>query len=166
MNMIQIRLAEDKDIPALCKLLNDIILVGGTTANQTPFSEDEFGKHFLYRPSLICCHTALDKQEIPAGFQMLNRHADLPNDWADIATFARLEPKLKGVGTALFNPTKQLAKQSGFTTLNATIRADNTGGLAYYEKLGFETYSVDKAIPLDDGTKIDRISKLLLIKQS
>jgi hypothetical protein len=43
--------------------------------------------------------------------------------------------------------------------INATIRADNTGGLAYYAKMGFETYGITKDVPLLDGTPVDRINK-------
>ena len=39
------------------------------------------------------------------------------------------------------------------------IRDSNESGLAYYSKIGFIDYSVNKAVPLNDGTPVDRISK-------
>ncbi len=148
-----------KDVPAMCNLLNEIIEIGGTTAFETPFSEDKFAKSYLTGDDHLCCYVALDTAGQVAGYQTLLSWDALPDGWADIATFARARPKLPGVGTALFASTHAFAQNSGLVALNATIRADNTGGLAYYGKMGFETYHVEKARPLKDGTPVDRISK-------
>ena len=43
--------------------------------------------------------------------------------------------------------------------MNAEIRADNEGGLAFYGKMGFQDQDVDRAVPLGDGTPVDRINK-------
>ena len=93
------------------------------------------------------------------GFQFLGVNARLADGWSDIATFARVSNKVRGVGTALFAVTLRSAQQANFLAINARIRADNTGGLAYYDKMGFRTYAIDRAVPLSDGTPIDRISK-------
>ncbi|WP_420810234.1 GNAT family N-acetyltransferase [Ensifer aridi] len=71
--------------------------------------------------------------------------------------------KVPGAGTALFAATKAYARDAGFLAINATIRADNIGGLAYYSKMGFVDYKVDKAVPLKDGRPVDRISKRYLL---
>lgn len=39
----------------------------------------------------------------------------------------------------------------GFTVINATIRADNVPGLAYYTKMGFREYKVDADVHLARG---------------
>jgi len=93
------------------------------------------------------------------GFQCLSFLSKLPHDWLDIATFSRAHPKTPGVGTALFASTLKYAKQNSVSCINATIRADNVPGLAYYSKMGFKDYSVKEGVPLLDGTKVDRISK-------
>ena len=64
-----------------------------------------------------------------------------------------------GVGSALFRATRERALALGLTAINATIRADNAGGLAFYSRQGFRDHSVAKAVPLSDGTPVDRISK-------
>ncbi|MEM9148767.1 MAG: GNAT family N-acetyltransferase, partial [Pseudomonadota bacterium] len=51
------------------------------------------------------------------------------------------------------------AKNAGLIALNATIRADNRVGLAYYSRMGFQDYAVRPAVPLADGSPVDRISK-------
>lgn len=150
-----------EDISELCVLINEIIAIGGTTSNVNPLSDAELASKYINETNNICCFVALDEQGALAGFQSLEYRDDLPKDWADIATFARVEPKLRGVGSALFSSSLEFAKENGFVALNANIRADNTGGLAFYEKMGFETYKMNKDVPLATGEKVDRISKRL-----
>ena len=163
-NAIDVRPTEARDVPALTALINQIIAIGGTTAYQESFSETDLAAHLLDDTRLICCHTAIDPADgAPAGYQVLKTHPDLPPHWADIATFARVEPKLPGVGTALFAATRAFARNSGLVAINATIRADNAGGLVYYRKMGFEDYAVEKDVPLGDGTPVDRISRRFML---
>jgi hypothetical protein len=156
---IATRIATSRDTSELCALLNEIIDIGGTTALQSRLTQDEFRDYFLQGGSHISCYLAVDALGLIAGFQSLERHSKLPDNWADIATFARVKRKTAGVGTALFARSSLFARQSGIFAINATIRADNTGGLIYYEKMGFQTYAVNNNIPLDDGTPVDRVSK-------
>jgi GNAT superfamily N-acetyltransferase len=124
-------------------------------------------EYFLAGPNLVNCFVAEDeKTRILRGFQALERSSELPEDWADIATFARAEPKIPGVGAALFAATRLRSRDLGLRAINATIRADNTGGLIFYEKMGFEDYKTTKAVPLKDGTPIDRISKRYWVNRS
>lgn len=161
---IHIRPTEPADVPHLTALINRIIAIGGTTAYEDAFSEAELAAKLLKDDRLVCCHTAFDPTDgAPAGYQVLKTHPELAAGWGDIATFARAEPKLPGVGTALFAATSAFARQRGIVTINATIRADNKGGLAYYSKMGFEDYAVTEAVPLNDGTPVDRISKRLTL---
>lgn len=161
---IIVRPARQSDLEALCTLLNQIIEIGGTTAIEEPLSESDFDAYFLTGADHIACLVAENGAGAVLGFQALERHRALPADWADIATFARLKPKTPGVGSALFKETLALAKRQGLVAINATIRADNAGGLAYYAKMGFEDYAVAQAVPLRDGRPVDRISKKYVIR--
>ncbi|MFZ2110099.1 MAG: hypothetical protein WAV18_32795 [Roseiarcus sp.] len=77
------------------------------TAFDTPLTVAEFEEYFLTSPNFVTCHLAGDSNSgLFFGFQALERHAELPDDWADIATFARPKPKVPGVGAALFAVTK------------------------------------------------------------
>lgn len=155
---IVIRNSETADAGLLCVLLNEIILSGGTTALEEPLSETRFAHYFLAGEDHICCLTA-EVEDVVWGFQVLVKHVDLPDDWADIATFVRQHPKVPGVGTALFSSTRELAAATGLAHINATIRADNAGGLAYYSKMGFQDYARNRDVPMASGEKVDRISK-------
>jgi L-amino acid N-acyltransferase YncA len=157
--MIHVRPATPGDIAALCDLLNVIIRIGGTTAIEQPLTEVQFDEYFVGGAACLCCLVAEDPDRGVVGFQVLGRHADLPGDWADIGTFAKAVPKMPGVGTALFAATRTRAAELGVVALNATIRADNVGGLAYYEKMGFRTYRTLEGVKLRDGRPVDRILK-------
>jgi len=100
------------------------------------------------------------------GFQSLSSYGDPPRGYADIATFARLTPKFPGVGRALFPATRAAAEELGLEFINATIRADNVSGLAYYAKMGFEPYDRLVQVPLLDGTPVDRIKRRFKVSVS
>ena len=156
---ITVRNAEISDVPQMCAILNEIIEIGGTTAHQVPFDEEKFAGKFLLQDSKVSCLVAVNDANDCVGFQTVDIWDELPIGWGDISTFARVSGKIRGVGTALFAETSRIAEQKGLTAINAVIRADNTGGLAFYGKMGFETYKTIEAAPLLDGTPVDRIFK-------
>ena len=160
---ISLRKARESDSNELCSILNEIIDIGGTTGFESRLSTAEFLSHFLSEPSCICCFLA-EENGLILGFQSLSIHPDLPDGWADIATFARVKPKTKGVGTSLFEATLIHVHQQDVDVINATIRSDNMAGMNYYSKIGFEKYSVAEKIPLQDGTPVDRISKKYIVR--
>lgn len=141
----------------MVSILNEIIEIGGTTAFEKPLSSDELIACYLTGEQYLHCVLA-EVNGTVSGFQSLTKHKKLAHDWADIATFARVQPKTPGVGTALFNTTRAYALENKIVAINATIRADNIGGLRYYSKMGFEQYSIASGIPLLDGTPVDRVS--------
>ena len=157
---MNIRPVKSEDLKELCSILNEIIDIGGTTAYETQLQEHQLDSHFVSGKDCICCFVAEEK-ELLLGFQALSHHADLDEGWVNITTFARVKPKVSGVGTSLFASSKSYARQNEIKHINATIRADNISGLAYYDKMGFKDYSVAKNVPLLDGTPIDRISKYI-----
>lgn len=162
----QIRQTTTGDAPALCRILNEIIAIGGTTAMETPLSVTEFDEVFLTGRECIVCFLAESLQGEALGFQSLTRNSKLPDAWADIATFTRREPRTPGVGAALFKRTVEFARHAGLIAINATIRADNHSGIPYYEKMGFNTYSITGGVPLKSGAPVDRTSKQYVLKQA
>jgi len=147
------------DAAALAELLNEIVEAGGTTAYETPFSPDAFADAHIDGPGVIISVLAEDADGRPMGFQILLASDKLGPGWGDIGTFARRRVTTRGIGSALFDATKTAAIAAGLRVLNATIRADNTGGLAFYTKMGFVDYAIMRAVPLADGTPVDRISR-------
>ena len=156
--MIFVRPATPDDAPVLTALLNAIIAVGGTTAHQTPYTPAQFADHYLTGTHAIACHLA-QQGPMVVGFQVLGLEDGLPDGWADIGTFVTEAARGTGAAAMLFRATKAVAARRGFTAINATIRADNGGGLRYYDKMGFADYAHHPDWALDDGTVVGRVSK-------
>lgn len=148
------------DADELADLLNAIIARGGTTALEDPFTGATLSAAYLLGPEVICCFVAVDPETGRLeGFQTLGRYPGLPDDIGDIGTFSRVGGTQRGVGSALFTATKAEAKAKGLSTINATIRDDNTGGLTFYGRMGFVDHDVIDGAPLKDGRKIGRVRK-------
>lgn len=156
---MDIRPVQDVDAPILADLLNEIIARGGTTALEEPFTPEALADEMLTGPDVICCFVAQGDDGGLGGFQSLLRSRALPDGVGDIATFSRLGWAQRGIGSRLFAATRQAATRTGLVAINATIRADNLGGLAFYTRLGFTDEGISRAVPLRDGTPIDRVSK-------
>jgi L-amino acid N-acyltransferase YncA len=162
---IDVRDARRDDAAELAELLNAIIARGGTTAHEDPFTPERLAEAYIDGPDPLCCFVAVDRDSGRIeGFQALGRNADLPPGVGDIATFARLGGAQRGIGSALFAATRARAAELGLAAINATIRADNAGGLAFYAKQGFQDASITPAVALKDGTRVDRVNKRFALK--
>jgi L-amino acid N-acyltransferase YncA len=157
---IEIRPVQVADAGELAVLLNEIIARGGTTALEESFTADQLCAAMLTGPDVICCFVAVDRASGRLeGFQTLERSDTLGDGIGDIGTFARVGLTQRGVGTALFAATRAEASKQGLTEINATIRADNMGGLAFYSRMGFVDHAIEHQAPLKNGARVDRISK-------
>lgn len=160
------RPAQPQDAAAMADLLNAIIAIGGTTAHQRPFDAARMQAHYIDDPQIIAT-TVAEIDGAIVGYQCLawpdpdhpNEPDSLPSDWSYIATFVQVGRTGQGIGGALFAVTKAAAQTAGAVTIDATIRADNTGGLHYYDSMGFVDYAILPDVPLRDGMRVDRIRK-------
>jgi L-amino acid N-acyltransferase YncA len=155
-----VREATPADAPGMAEVINPIIAAGGTTAHQRPFTPERIVGHYIAAPGVISCRVASDAGTI-LGFQVLERLEALPAGWADIGTFVAPGSQRGGIGGALMTATLAAARAAGIATVNATIRADNAPGLAYYARHGFADYAVDPGWRLADGTPVGRVSRRL-----
>ncbi|WP_299562919.1 GNAT family N-acetyltransferase [uncultured Sulfitobacter sp.] len=157
--MINVRPAIRLDARSMAKLLNEIIEIGGTTALVRPVVGDDLADWMSATPDRAAWHVALDEDERVVGFQWISPHEKLPEEACDIATFVQVGHTGLGIGSALFEATSAAAKALGYRWINATIRADNDGGLTYYQSRGFRTWTIDEGVSLDSGMTVDKISK-------
>jgi L-amino acid N-acyltransferase YncA len=153
-----VRPATAQDAPQMTALLNRIIRIGGTTAHQHEKTVEAVREDYIDGREALCCHVALAEGQV-IGFQALGRHDGLPAGWADIGTFVSPDLQARGTGAALFAATRAAARALGLGTINATIRADNAPGLAYYARIGFADYAHDPDWTLEDGTVTGRVSR-------
>jgi ribosomal protein S18 acetylase RimI-like enzyme len=159
-----LRQAGPDDAPALCAMLNRIIEIGGTTAHQTPLTDDRFRATYIDAEARISCAAAFDATGA-LGFQSLSwpmkGDYPVPERWAVIGSFVRPGSQGRGIGQHLWRVTLDAARAAGVQAIDATIRADNVPGLRFYTGLGFADWDVIRAKPLRDGTPVDRIRKVL-----
>jgi L-amino acid N-acyltransferase YncA len=159
---LTVRPARRSDAAAMAGLINPIIAAGGTTAYEEPFDAASMDAAYISLPQLVSCFIA-EEGSVLVGFQGLMWSFDpddpLPDGWATIGTFARVGLTQRGVGGVLFAATLEAARAAGVAVIDATVRADNTGGLAFYSRQGFVDYNRLAAVPLADGTPVDRIRK-------
>lgn len=163
--MITTRSATPDDAASMCALLNPIIEDGTSTAHRRLFDKDRMRETHITAPRLIQTTLALAGEDL-MGFQLLE-WADpsydgpeaLPDGWAVIASFVRSGSQGMGIGQTLWRDTLLAAKRANVTSIDASIRADNVSGLAYYSGLGFSDYASIKDMVLSDGTRVDKIRK-------
>ncbi len=157
--MINVRPAARLDAGSMASLLNEIIKIGGTTAKVRPVTRDDLIEWMNVEPSRSAWHVALDAEEKVVGFQWISPHEKLPPEACDIASFVQTGRAGLGIGSALFAANARAAKELGYDWINATIRADNEGGLTYYQSRGFRDWAFDTDVKLENGLVVDKISK-------
>ena len=157
-----IRPALPEDAQGMIDILNPIIRAGDTTAIPDEYSLAEQKEFLLGLGPKSACHVAVEDGRI-VGFQTIEPHDGLPPDVVDIATFVRIGEKGRGVGARLTRATAEAAQKLGYAAINATIRADNAEGLAFYTKMGFRDHAIARAVPLKTGKRVDRLSKRRLL---
>ena len=157
--MISVRSAGRLHQADMAGLLNEIIAKGGTTAITEPVTRDTIAAWMTRAPGRMAFHVAEDETGHVMGFQWISPSGDLPPEAAEIATFVRIGHTGLGIGSALFRATEAAARALGYRWINANIRADNHGGLVYYQSRGFEDYARIKDYRLADGTPVDKILK-------
>ena len=150
---MMIRTTQVADAKPMALLINKIIVIGGTTAYRHAFDEKQIVEHFIASPYGINCAVAVDGAEI-VGFQVLlwsdptwPDDEQLPAGWASIGTYVAPDRQARGIGSQLFAATLAAARAAGVRHIDATIRCENAGGQAYYDRMGFVDYrSSDDAI--------------------
>ncbi|MEM8539174.1 MAG: GNAT family N-acetyltransferase [Pseudomonadota bacterium] len=147
------------DAGSMARLLNEIIRRGGTTALTRPVMGNDLKEWMALDADRSAWHVALNDAEHVVGFQWISPYNQLPQDAVDIASFVQIGQTGLGIGSALFETNKAAAKRLGYRWINATIRADNEGGLTYYQSRGFRTWRVDEGVKLESGFIVDKISK-------
>lgn len=154
--MINVRPAMPLDAGSMARLLNEIIRIGGTTALVRPVTAEDITEWMETPPTGAAWHVALDNTEQVVGFQWIKPNNDLPPEAVDIATFVQVGQTGLGIGSSLFSATAKAAKALGYVWINANIRADNEGGLTYYQSRGFRDYGMIEGYELSDGTLVEK----------
>ncbi len=162
--MLIIRNGSTADLQQSAHLLNDIISIGGTTARVEQTTAEALGQWLFSNPSQATWFVAENESGNLLGFQWIGPHQNLPSEACDISTFVKPGQTGLGIGSKLFNATMQAAIDLDYEWINASIRADNEGGLIYYQSRGFRDWGRLENFELADGTKTDKILKRFDLK--
>ncbi len=139
--MIEIRPATPDDAAAMAEVQAGIFTARGTGLHgDTAWTRARYIDH----PDSLACTLAVEAGVV-LGFQSLKRAVagnayDVPEGWGIIGTHISLAVGRRGIGRALFAENLAAATTASLTAIDATIGADNTGALAYYEAMGFRTW--------------------------
>ena len=144
------------DLPDMARLLNEIIEEAGTTAMTRPVTGADLAEWMAFAPDRNVWHVALDDTERVVGFQWIEPRESLPPEACSIATFVQIGQTGLGIGSALFEATRAAAKALGYVWISADIRADNEGGLIYYQSRGFQDYGMIEGYEMADGRIVDK----------
>ncbi|EIE50119.1 acetyltransferase [Salipiger aestuarii] len=156
--MIDIRRAAPLDARDMAALLSDIVATGGSTAMTDPVSQTDMLAWMEGDPRSIW-HIAEDAVGDILGFQFIEPHRDHGATVGQIGTFAKAGKSGLGIGSKLFEATKEAARVAGYRWINAEIRADNAGGLIFYQSRGFEDWGRIKGYVMANGQVVDKVLK-------
>lgn len=157
--MIHVRPAFALDTDSMARLLNAIIDQGGSTAITDPVTGQDLKNWMQSDDGRTAWHVAVNASEDVVGFQWISAADYLPQEAAEIATFVQIGQTGLGIGSKLFEATRKAAKSLGFRWINANIRADNEGGLIYYQSRGFQDYGRISDYEMSNGQRVDKILK-------
>lgn len=148
--MVKIRRAEDKDIPALLGLLNQVleihagirpdIFISGTTK----YTVDELRE--ILKDDKKPVYVAADGQDHCVGYAFCQmREQPFSNNMVPFTSLfiddLCVDQSARGrhVGEALFEHVKQEAKKMGCYEVTLNVWAGNTSAEKFYEKMGMKT---------------------------
>lgn len=145
------------DVPACHRIINRVIEIGGSTAHQ-PFSFEAFKQYYFHDPAIS--NVALEQGRV-VGFQAVFEQE--PGLYS-IGSFTDRDRPVRGAGRALADQMIKACRAAGGHTLIAKITSDNTGGLAFYAKVGFQDWkTVPNHLTRPDGTVVDQIIKRIIL---
>lgn len=141
---MKIRTAVSADASSMSSLLKQLVAAGKRkSATDEPFVLN----NYIEDPERIICSLALDDDGTLLGFQSLKwasagNRFEAPVGWGIIGTHVSPLAGRRGVGSRLFEVTKDAGRSAGLENIEAFISATNVEGQAYYEKMGFRTYRI------------------------
>ena len=156
--MIHVRPAGPADARAIAELVQRLIETGAATALVGPITRATVRAWMATTPDISAWRLAEGADGDLLGVQWVAPHPALPAKACDIATFTAPGRHRIGVGSRLFDSTRAAAAALGYRWINATIRSDNAGALAYYQSRGFEPYARERDRQRAPGRDRDRIS--------
>lgn len=135
-----IRRATGADAGAISDILAGIAREQIYTAISVPWSTDEQRRYLESLSPRETFQVAESEPGVVIGFQSLDLYAPSFHSMSHVGqlgTFLKPECRRQGVGETLFRTNLDFAREHGFVKFVIQVRALNTGGQAFYKRLGF-----------------------------
>ncbi len=147
------------DAEGIAAVLNAVVCEGGRTIvgrTFTPAQERAFLRRLPPRMRL----TVAQIGNVIAGFQGIEPYATYTHTMdhvASLGTFVLASVRGRGVGRSMSQATFAYARQTGFTKLVISVRADNPDAQAFYATLGFQPCGRLTRQAYVDGRYVDEL---------
>jgi L-amino acid N-acyltransferase YncA len=143
---MRIRQAVMGDAVEISGFLGQLVSLG---KRKSPSDPDFVRAHYIAHSDNIQCVVAEDADGTILGLQVLKVATEgnsygVTVGWGIIGTHVKPDAARRGVGKTLFAVTREAAMDAGLKKIDATIAASNSGGLSYYDAVGFHTYRTPK----------------------
>lgn len=127
---MQIRVMEDRDVPAVARLEEE--------AFSMPWSEQALLESLHNGHSIFLVADADGEVAGYMGLYTVLDEADVTN----VAVFQKY--RRQGIGRQLLASMMELAREQGICVMNLEVRAGNVAAIALYEQMGFVKLGVRK----------------------
>jgi L-amino acid N-acyltransferase YncA len=159
--MIRIRPVRVEEAEGVIQVLNPLIQSGNHTVLDRVFTIDEERSFISSFPKRGVFHVAeRDPDNIIVGFQNVEPFAAYTGAFAHvgvIGTYVDSSGHRQGIGRLLFESTRLAALGKGYEKFFAFVRADNTGALSFYKRIGFTVIGVAKRQAKINGQYIEEV---------
>lgn len=139
---MKIRPAAPADAEGMGLVLEAITASTGRNWTSSP---EELRQDYIDHPDRVACCVAVSEDGAVLGFQSLKQVGEgnpygVEPGWGVIGTYVSPHAARRGVGTALFAASHDVAREAGLAWIDATIARGDPVALGYYEAMGFRTY--------------------------
>ena len=134
--MIEIRRLQLRDLTAIEEIER--------AAYPTPWSRSMFAGE-LAKPSSICLGAFLDERLV--GYLIVSRYVDA---WHVMNVAVPPEQRRRGIASTLLEQLFELTGEDDRRGYTLEVRVSNTGAIALYERLGFESRGVRRGYYTDN----------------
>ncbi|MFJ7738523.1 GNAT family N-acetyltransferase [Lysinibacillus sp. NPDC097287] len=135
-----IRPMEERDLPGVLEIYNDIILTNTAVYMYEPQSIQEKQQWFAERKVAGYPLLVFEEDGEVAGFATYSQFRPYPGYkyTMEHSVYVHKEHYQKGIATKLLRELIRIAEEKGVKTLVAGIDGENLGSVKAHEKLGFE----------------------------
>jgi GNAT superfamily N-acetyltransferase len=161
-----IRRGTPLDLPGTARLLNALLAEAPGGAPDPALTAAMLGEWLASHAGPSAWHVAEEAGRIE-GFQWIGPDISLPPEACEIGTFVRAGRGAErgagaaqtglGIGSRLFEATRKAGRRMGYHWIHAELRADNDGGLIYYQSRGFRRYRGPPGALQANAPRADRV---------